>query len=88
MGSYGASVGAMAAMAWISRFPRYRVGIGTVFFVVSDLLIVARLDPLAHLSLAKMLIWPLYFGGQALIAWGVVSSLARWNENDAVHHRL
>jgi len=22
-------------------------------------------------------VWPLYFGGQALIAWGVVSVLAR-----------
>ena len=86
--SYGASVGAMAAMAWVSRFPRYRVGIGTVLFVASDLIIVAGLDLPGHPFVTQTLIWPLYFSGQALIAWGVVSSLVRWRENDSLHHRL
>lgn len=72
---YAAALGGMAAAAWASRFPRYRVGIGAVLFVVSDLLIFARMGPLADSLLSGLLIWPTYFGGQALIAWGVVRTL-------------
>lgn len=74
---YGAGLGAMAAAAWISRFPRYRTGIGAVLFVVSDWLIFARMGPLGESALPGLLVWPLYFGGQALIARGVVTTLAR-----------
>lgn len=72
---YAAFLGAMAAMAWTSRFSRYRVGIGTLLFVVSDWLIFARLGGRIDPDIARMLIWPLYFGGQALIARGVVTRL-------------
>lgn len=72
---YAAILGAMAATAWLSRFPRYRTGIGAVLFVVSDLLIFARLGPLADVLWASYAIWLLYFAGQALIAWGVVMTL-------------
>ena len=48
-----------------------------VLFVASDLLIFARLGPLAGSPLPGLLIWPTYFAGQALIAWGVVTVLAR-----------
>ena len=68
---YAAGLGAMAATAWLSGFPRYRVGIGAVLFVLSDLLIFARMGPLADSALPGLLIWPTYFAGQALIAWGV-----------------
>lgn len=74
---YASGLGAMAAAAWLSRFPRYRVGIGAVLFVVSDWLIFARTGALAGSTLPNLLIWPTYFGGQALIAWGVVTTLAK-----------
>lgn len=70
---YGLALGAMAAAAWISRFSRYGVGIGAVLFVVSDLLIFARGGPLAGSIVPTLLVWPLYFAGQLLIAWGVVT---------------
>jgi uncharacterized membrane protein YhhN len=72
---YAAVVGAMAAAAWSSRFPRYRVGIGAVLFVASDLLILAREAGDASASLAWWLVWPLYYAGQFLIATGVVRTL-------------
>lgn len=71
----------MAAMAWISRFPRYLTGLGAILFVVSDLLIFARYGPLMHSSLPGLLIWPLYFTGQAMIATGVVGTLGARTES-------
>ncbi len=72
---YTLFVSSMASSAWASRFPRYRTGIGAMMFLASDLLIFARMGSLA-VALPGVLIWPLYFGGQALIAWGVVRTLA------------
>lgn len=72
---YTAFVAAMAAAAWTSRFPRYRTGIGAMLFLVSDLLIFARLGGAVPAGIASLLIWPLYFGGQAMIVWGVVRTL-------------
>lgn len=74
---YAAIVGMMAAAAWISRFPRYRVGVGAVLFVVSDLLIFAREAGQIPESVSWWLVWPLYYGGQFLIATGVVRSLRK-----------
>ncbi len=73
---YSALLGAMASTAWTSRFPRYRTGIGAVMFVISDWLIFARLGPLAGSAWVSPAIWLLYFGGQGLIAMGVVKALA------------
>lgn len=74
---YAFGLGAMAAAAWASAFPRYRTGIGAVLFVASDLLIFARMGVLADSALPRLLVWPTYFAGQALIAWGVVTTLSR-----------
>lgn len=74
-GAYSAFLGVMAALAWTSRFPRYRVGLGAVFFVVSDLLIFSRFGPLEGSVIPDLLIWPTYFAAQALIAWGVIRTL-------------
>lgn len=74
---YTGFVAAMAATAWASRFPRYRVGIGAMLFLASDLIIFAREGGVLSRELGSALIWPLYFGGQALIAWGVVTTLKR-----------
>jgi uncharacterized membrane protein YhhN len=83
---YAAGVGAMAGAASLGRFPRI-VAVGAWLFVVSDLLIVARLGPLAGSAIPDWLVWPTYFGGQALIAWGVVTAQAETADDD-LHHRL
>lgn len=73
---YAVGLSSMAASAWLSRFPR-RVALGAMLFLVSDLLIFARSGPLAHGGVwVGFAIWGLYFAGQALIAAGVVRTLA------------
>lgn len=74
---YATGLGAMAAMAWTSNFLRYRVGLGAVMFAVSDLLIFARMGPLADSTIPDALIWPLYYFGQFLICTGVIGELRR-----------
>jgi len=74
---YALGLAAMAAFAWLSRFPRYRVGIGALMFVVSDLLIFARSGPLEGQVWVGYAIWTLYFGGQLLIVLGVTRTLER-----------
>ncbi len=70
---YALIVGAMAAAAWLSRFTRYRVGVGAVFFVASDLLIFAREAQHIPEAVSWWLVWPLYYIGQFLIATGVAA---------------
>lgn len=74
---YALGLAAMAAFAWLSRFPRYRVGIGALMFVVSDLLIFARSGPLHGQEWVGYAIWTLYFGGQLLIVLGVTRTLEK-----------
>jgi uncharacterized membrane protein YhhN len=73
---YAAVLALMAAAAWTSRFPRFVVGLGAVMFVLSDLLIFARLGPLSGAGWAGYGVWALYFGGQLLICLGVTRTLA------------
>jgi uncharacterized membrane protein YhhN len=73
---YALFLGAMAATAWISRFPRYWTGIGAMLFVASDLLIFARMGAWHGAIWINGVIWALYFAGQAMIAWGVVRTLS------------
>jgi uncharacterized membrane protein YhhN len=72
---YAVGLGAMFGTAAISRFPQRVLGLGAALFVFSDLLIFGRMGPMAGSALPDLLIWPTYFAGQALIAWGVVRSL-------------
>ena len=72
---YATGLGGMAAAAWLSRFPRNLVSFGALLFAVSDLLIFARLGIMAGSIVPDLLVWPLYFVGQAMIAWGVVNSI-------------
>lgn len=72
---YAGFLGAMAAAAWSSRYPRYRVGTGAVLFVISDWLIFSRLGSVDLGVLPDVLIWPLYFAGQVMIATGIVQCL-------------
>jgi uncharacterized membrane protein YhhN len=78
--TYALFLGLMAATAWISRFPRYRTGIGAMLFLISDLLIFAQLGPLANATWVGFAIWGLYFAGQVLIVIGVTKAIG----NDAV----
>lgn len=72
---YSGFLGIMAAMAWMSRFPRYRVGLGAILFVLSDWLIFSRMGTFDLGELPYWLVWPLYFAGQLMIATGVVQTL-------------
>jgi len=72
---YAAFLGAMASAAWSSRYPRYRVGTGAVLFVISDWLIFSRMGALDLGVLPDLLIWPLYYAGQVMIATGIVQCL-------------
>ncbi|RYD42672.1 MAG: lysoplasmalogenase [Sphingomonadales bacterium] len=74
---YSLFVAAMAAAAWTSRFPRYRTGIGAMMFLASDLFIFAGEGGVLSKDVTMWLVWPLYFAGQALIAWGVVSMISK-----------
>lgn len=72
---YALALGGMAATAWMSSFPRYRVGLGAMMFVASDLLIFARMGPLGGSGLARQMVWPLYYFGQFLICIGAIGAL-------------
>lgn len=73
---YAFALATMAAMAWTSRFPRFRTGIGALMFVVSDLLIFARMGPLAGSAKVSVAIWLLYYLGQLQIVRGITGVLA------------
>lgn len=73
--AYAAFLGAMASAAWMSHYPRYRVGTGAVLFVLSDWLIFSRLGAYDLAPLPDLLIWPLYYAGQFMIATGIVQCL-------------
>lgn len=72
---YAAFLGAMASAAWMSHYPRYRVGTGAVLFVISDWLIFARMGPLDLEPANAILIWPLYYAAQIMIATGIIQCL-------------
>jgi uncharacterized membrane protein YhhN len=74
---YASGLAVMAAAAFLSRFPRALVFAGAAMFVVSDLLIFLRTGrPALDTFPMGLAVWGLYFGGQLLIALGVVRTLA------------
>ena len=72
---YGGFLGAMVGAAWMSHYPRYRVGTGAVLFVLSDWLIFARMGPIDLEPANTILIWPLYYAAQIMIATGIIQCL-------------
>lgn len=74
---YTGIVAVMMACAWTSRFPRYVTGLGAFSFLISDLFIFAGEGGALPKDVTSLLIWPLYFGGQVLIIWGVIATLAQ-----------
>lgn len=79
---YATGLAAMAASAWLSRFPRERVALGALMFVVSDLLIFARGGLLPESFATGLAVWGLYYLGQLLICVGVTGAL----EDQPTHH--
>jgi uncharacterized membrane protein YhhN len=73
---YSLGLALMAATAWLSRFPRFRVGIGALMFVVSDLLIFGRGGSWPDSFAVGLAVWGLYYFGQLLICVGVVKALS------------
>ena len=76
---YALALGAMAAGAWASNFPRLRVGAGAILFVLADLLLFAEMGPLGGTRLPGILVWPIYYLGQFLICTGVIQTLGKRN---------
>ena len=74
---YALALGAMAAGAWASVFPRYRVGSGAALFLLSDLLLFAEMGPLQGSVVPQILAWPIYYLGQLLVAVGVAQTLRK-----------
>ncbi|MEE4537843.1 MAG: lysoplasmalogenase family protein [Erythrobacter sp.] len=72
---FGVILGIMAGSAWASRFPNHRVGVGTLLIVASDILLFSRMGTLDLGDLPDVLVWPLYYAGQLMIATGVVQTL-------------
>lgn len=64
----------MAASAMLSRLGTL-VAAGALLFFVSDWLIFLREGRMIAPQIASLLVWPTYFVGQALIAWGAVHVL-------------
>ena len=77
VGLYALILGAMAASAWTSSFPRYRVGAGAMLFLFSDLLIFADMGMLAGHFVPRYMVWPLYYLGVLLIATGVIDTVRK-----------
>ena len=82
---YSLGLALMAATAWISRFPRYRVGIGALMFVASDLLIFGRDGPWPDNFATGLGVWGLYYFGQLLICVGVVGSISQPGAQTGTH---
>ncbi len=73
---YATGLSVMAACAWISRYPRLWTGLGAIFFLVSDLLIFARMGRIEPGFTVGLAVWGLYFAGQVMICLGVSGRLA------------
>ncbi|MFC4255803.1 lysoplasmalogenase [Altererythrobacter xixiisoli] len=71
--AYGLTAGAAAAAAWTSSFQLYRVGAGAVLVLLSDMLGFAAMGPLNGSDIPTIMVWPLAYLGQFLIAIGVVA---------------
>lgn len=88
VGLYALALGAMAAGAWASDFPRAKVGAGGLLFVLSDLLLFAEMGPLSGSEVPQYLVWPIYYLGVFLICTGVIQTLRKRDpELRVVHSR-
>jgi len=77
---YCLALGGMAGAAWTSRFSRYHVGIGALFYVLSELVLLGQIGRPGPEPLAGILVWPCYYLAQFLICTGVIQTLRRDHE--------
>ncbi|KQM13038.1 hypothetical protein [Novosphingobium sp. Leaf2] len=70
----GLALGGMAASAWISTFPRWRVGLGAGLIALSEVLAIAASGDSTHA--AEIGTWPLFYIGHLLLTIGVIAELA------------
>ncbi len=68
----GLGLGGMAASAWISTFPRSRVGLGAGLIVAGVVLEIAAAGGSALLAVVA---WPLFYVGNLVLATGVTGEL-------------
>ncbi|EZP83458.1 hypothetical protein BV97_01569 [Novosphingobium resinovorum] len=68
----GLALGGMAASAWISTFPRSRVGLGAGLIAAGVVLEIAAAGGSAMLA---MVVWPLFYIGNLVLATGVTGEL-------------
>jgi uncharacterized membrane protein YhhN len=76
---YGGVIGAMAAAAVLlpDGTGQARMQAGAALFLLSDLVLALRLFRLRAVGarlVASRLLWPAYWGGQALILWGALTA--------------
>ncbi len=74
---YAAALGAMAAGAWASTFPRLKTGAGAMLVVLAHLLLIAETGPLGGTQWPAILAWPIYCLGMFLVCTGVIQSLSK-----------
>lgn len=71
---HGAALGGMAAGAWGSSFPRYRVGAGAIVIVTASLLAIAT-GTYEATQTPAMAGWLLFFFGNLMLSTGVTTEL-------------
>lgn len=76
---YGLAAGGMAATAWASNFPRYRVGAGAIIIVAANLVAIAVSTDLETSRLMSQGSWPLFFFGNLMLSTGVTIELRARN---------
>jgi hypothetical protein len=69
----GLALGGMAASAWISTFPRSRVGLGAALIVAGNVLAIAALG--LEGGAIALAAWPLFYVGNLVLATGVTGEL-------------
>ncbi len=70
-------ISVMAAVAWTSSFPRYRVGLGAIIFIISDLLILVRMGLSEDILWMNLAVWYSYYFGVFLMATGIVQTMRK-----------
>jgi len=74
---YIALLAVMASTAWASSFPRYRTGLGTILFIISDLLLFLRFGLSSDIFWLNLMVWYSYYFGVFLITTGIVQTLRK-----------
>ncbi|WP_067731920.1 hypothetical protein [Novosphingobium naphthalenivorans] len=72
---FGVALGGMAACAWTSNFPRYRVGLGAIGIIAGSVVTLTSLRVVNGPGLGEIVGWPLFYLGNLIMATGVTGEL-------------